>query len=109
MEVQPEHFTEKPIVSLQVLYYPKAIKNENTIPRVGFIANGYTTGIADLTLLPTQDGACEYREHVFHIGDPKLYDGHGNLSKGAGMRGCWEFSPLSELVMKMNAKKTAKA
>ncbi len=77
-------------VGQQVYFYPKGTKFENTVPRVAFVNTSHPGGIVDITVLPTQDGVCEYQAHVFPAGHRLLRDGLGNLSSAARERGFWE-------------------
>lgn len=88
-----EHFAGKPQVGAKVFFYPNGRKDVNTVPRTGFISVGYTRGVCDICVLPSQDGAVEYMDHVCHIGDVKIFDHQGNLSQLAIARGCWEYHP----------------
>jgi hypothetical protein len=90
---QIEHFTGKALVGAKVYYYPNGRKDVNTIPRVGFIQVGHTRGVCDIGVLPSQDGAVERIDHVHHIGDVKIFDHQGNLSRLAMNTGCWEYHP----------------
>lgn len=77
-------------VGQQVYWYPKGAKYENTIPRIGFASAVHPKGIIDITVLPTQDGTCEYIAHVFPHDDPRLTDHLGNISSAGRERGFYE-------------------
>jgi hypothetical protein len=104
-----EHYTERPEVGLPVFWYPRGRKDPSTTPRVGFVAFGHTRGVCDISVLPNQDGAVEYVENVFHMGDPRVQSASNPtlLSRAAEERGCWEFTPmaLAHLEAKTSPKK----
>lgn len=86
---------------MQVYWYPRGNKDSNTVPRVGSIAIGWSKGVADISIMPANDGAVDYMEHVYHIGDPRNCDHFGKPSPNILHRGFWEFSPMSLAVMEM--------
>jgi len=102
-------YLEVPQVGMQVFWYPRAAKDDRTIPRIGFVIAGFPKGVADITVLPAQDGACEYKDHVFHSEDPRLRDSYGQPSRGAIERGYWEYTPMSLAAMKNTSKKRVEA
>jgi hypothetical protein len=72
-----------------VLWYPHGIIDDTAVPFVAFVTKGWTKGICDLAVLPSQDGTVQEQAQVFHAGDPRLRDSYGRLSPGAHARGCW--------------------
>lgn len=99
-----DYFNGTPDVGLQVFWYPMAQIDGDTVPRIGFINRGWSRGVADISVLPAQDGAVEVQDHVFHIGDPRLRDVYGKVSAGGIERGCWDFTPLSRMLLKLEAE-----
>lgn len=96
--------SDVPEIGLPVFWYPNAIINEQTIPRLGFIQRGWSLNVADLIVLPSQDGACEDRIGVFHKDDPRLRDYSGRISPAGHERGCWEYTPMGKLVLQQEEK-----
>lgn len=115
------HYLQPIPIGVKVFWYPNGRKDVSTIPRIGFVQQGFSRGVADLNVLPAQDGAVEYLVSVPHIGDPRVFDHTGNLSDMARVRGCWEFHPETLALMGLvqpaeeapartkNEKATAKA
>ena len=84
-----------PTIGAMVFWYPKAKKDEATVPHIGVITNAYSRGTADISIIPPYDGAIASKEQVYHIGDSRLIDGFGKPTPGAVERGCWEYTPMS--------------
>lgn len=80
-------------VGITVHYYPYGKVDANTIPRVGFIQRGWQKGVANIALLPQQDGAVEVADCAMHISDPRALTVGGILSNAAMQRGLWDFLP----------------
>ena len=104
------HFDDVPPLGMQIFWYPRARKDKDTVPLVGFINKGWSRGVADLSVLPVHDGAVEAHDQVWHIGDPRLRDQNGRISPGGHERGCWEFTPAAIALMDVmsNQADTAK-
>jgi hypothetical protein len=90
---QIEHYLGKAPIGAKIFYYPGGRKDVNTIPRIGWVQVPHPRGICDVAVLPSQDGAVERIDHVPHIGDQRVFDHQGNLSRMAITNGCWEFHP----------------
>jgi hypothetical protein len=101
------HYNEVAPVGSQIYWYPKADMSSRNPPFVGWITQGWTKGIANISLLPNQDGAVEARDNVFHAGDPRIRNEYGQLSEGGEKRGCWEFTPFQKLLFKLQAEQEA--
>lgn len=95
-ETQPDHYTEVPEFGIPVLYWPNASVDPNAAPLVGFIQKGWDGGQADINVLPDTDGAVIFKDGVFHIGDPRIFDVRGNLTTAAIRKGCWEPAPTAK-------------
>lgn len=80
-----------------VLWWPHGVVDSTAVPCVAFCTKGWTRGICDLAVLPSQDGGIAAQDQVFHIGDPRLRDSFGRLSPGAHARGCWTSVPWVKL------------
>lgn len=106
-----EYFDATPPVGLPVFWYPRGRKDESTIPQNGVVAVGYSKGVCDISVLPKQDGAVEYVEHVFHLSDPRVHSASNPtlLSRAAEERGCWEFTPVAQMYLDSLKKPVAKA
>lgn len=106
-----EYYDDTAAVGLQVFWYPRGRKDHNTIPQNGWVAVGYSKGVCDISVLPKQDGAVEFVEHVFHIGDPRVHSSSNPtlLSRAAEERGCWEFTPVAQMFLDMQKKPAPKA
>lgn len=102
-----DHFVDNIPVGAKVFYYPNGNKDVSTVPRVGFVSRVFTRCVADLSVLPSQDGAVEYVLHVPHIGDPRVFDHTGNLSALARSSGCWEFHPEAIALMEWMGETTS--
>lgn len=111
MKSDCDHFDETATVGLQVFWYPRGRKDPTTVPQNGFVAAGYSRGVCDISILPKQDGAVEFVEHVFHIGDPRVHSSSNPslLSRAAEERGCWEFTPIAQMFLDLQKKPAAKA
>ena len=96
-DTQPEHYDAIPEAGLTVYVWPKAIVDRRSPPLVGIINKGWDKGIADISVLPAVDGAVEAFDNVFHIGDKRLIDPRGNISSAGTAKGCWEFTPFSQM------------
>lgn len=88
-----QNFT--PVTGATVYWYPKAKKDESTVPHIGVITDAYSRGTANISIIPPYDGAVVSREQVYHISDERLIDGFGKPTPGALERGCWEYTPMS--------------
>lgn len=84
---------------MTVFYYPHSLKDETTVPMVGFITRGWTLGVVELGVLPTNSGTVETCKQVYHISDKRLFDHMGNITPGGRLRGCWEYTPASKLLL----------
>ena len=91
---------DPPHVGLLVFWYPGAKKDSQTIPMIGIINRAWSKGTADLSIFPVQDGAVIAKDMVWHIDDPRLIDGYGNISPAGETRGAWEYTPASLAYLK---------
>lgn len=76
-------------------------------PYVAFVTKGWSRGVCDLQVLPSQDGSVLEKPQVFNGGDPRLRDSYGRLSPGAAERGCWV--PVPWMTLPETSKKKAVA
>lgn len=98
-------------IGVQVFYYPGGRRNEGTRPYVGFVRWGHPGGVADLTLLPDVEGACDLMDMVPHAGSSGAKDRiSGGLHPNAKKRGTWVFAPWAwEHLQKTEPKPVADA
>lgn len=93
-DLETQAFDGVAVTGMQVYYYPMGIRSENTRPYIGFIRWGHPGGIADITLLPDQSGACDVIDQAVHVGCKAAVDEFtGGIHPNAKKRGTWEFVP----------------
>jgi hypothetical protein len=81
---------------LPIFWYANGVKEERTIPQVAFIQQGWSQGVADISVIPAQSGAVQFLMGVYHISDPRTRDPiTGGPSGAAKYKGMWEFTPMS--------------
>lgn len=102
-DIGKDHFEGKPDAGLIVYYWPKGDverNNENVRPLVGVVHKGWDLGVADINILPGQEGALGFLDNCMHIGDPRcLNHVKTGLSNAARVRGIWELAPISKFYM----------
>lgn len=103
-EDQPEHFKEIPEVGTPVLFWPGAIRTETTTPMVGFVTKGWSLGMANITVVPDIEGAVMVFDDAFHVGDKRVFDPRGQITRAAANKGCWEHTPIAKMMLEMEAK-----
>lgn len=104
--MEKQEFDGEAMVGMQVYYYPAGIKTDSTRPYVGFIRWGHPGGVADITVLPAQEGVCDILDLVPHAGSKAAVDvTSGGLHPNAKKRGTWEFVPWVWQTIKPETKK----
>jgi hypothetical protein len=91
-------------VGLIVRYWPRGQYNPKETPRVGYITKLWSKGMVNITVIPDTDGVCENFGDVFYIGDPRVFDGNGNLSEAVKRKGMWELTEFSKFYLEMAGK-----
>jgi hypothetical protein len=91
-------------VGLTVRYWPRGQYNPGGTPRIGIITKVWSKSMVNLAVLPESDGIVEDMPDVFYIGDPRVFDGHGNLSEAVKRKGMWELTELSKFFLDMSGR-----
>ena len=107
-DIGKDHFKDRPEPGLTVYYWPKgdvSRDDPNVSPQIGVIQKGWDLGIADITILPNQEGAVDFKDNAFHIGDRRCLNHiQTGISDAARIRGIWEFTPLSKFYLALKAQ-----
>lgn len=110
-DIGKDHFKDRPEPGLTVYYWPKgdvSRDDPNVSPQIGIIQKGWDLGIADITILPNQEGAVDFKDNAFHIGDRRCLNHiQTGISDAARIRGIWEFTPLSKFYLTLKGQMEA--